>query len=78
MRFKEAVTKRIYELCDVYNYTPNRLAEYSAIHPSTIHTLLANKVDNPSSLVIYKICKFLKIEIKDFFDAKLFDNDFDD
>ena len=30
MLFKEAVSKRIYELCNTYNYTPNKLAELSA------------------------------------------------
>lgn len=29
MLFKEAVSQRIFELCDKYNYTPNKLAELS-------------------------------------------------
>lgn len=72
MQFKEAVSKRIYELCDTYNYTPNRLAELSATPQTTLLSLLANKVDNPSSLIIYRICKTLNIEIKDFYDSELF------
>ena len=73
MLFKEAVSQRIYELCNKYNYTPNKLAELSAIPPSTLRALLANQVDNPSSTIIFKICKTLKIDLKDFFDSKLFD-----
>lgn len=73
MLFKEAISTRIYELCDKYNYTPNKLAEMSAIPPSTFRALLANKVDNPSSTIIYKVCKTLKISLKDFYDSKLFD-----
>ena len=69
MLFKEAITLRILELCNKYNYTPNKLAELSAIAPSTLRALLANNVDNPSS----KICKTLKIELKDFYDSPLFD-----
>jgi transcriptional regulator with XRE-family HTH domain len=73
MLFKEAVSQRIFELCDKYNYTPNKLAELSAIPPSTLRALLANNVDNPSSTIIFKICKTLKIDLKDFYDSKLFD-----
>ena len=70
MLFKEAITLRILELCNKYNYTPNKLAELSAIAPSTLRALLANNVDNPSSTIIFKICK---IELKDFYDSPLFD-----
>lgn len=74
MQFKEAVSTRIFELCNEYNYSPNKLAEFSAIAPSTLRALLSNKVDNPSSYIIYKICKTLKIELKDFYDSDLFKN----
>jgi transcriptional regulator with XRE-family HTH domain len=73
MLFKEAISQRILELCDKYNYTPNKLAELSAIPPSTLRALLSNNVDNPSSTIIFKICKTLKINLKDFYDSKLFD-----
>lgn len=78
MYFKEAIRKRVLELCNKYNYTPNRLAELSAIPPSTLRAILTNKVDNPSSLIIYKICKTLNMEIKDFFNSDIFKEDFDD
>ena len=74
MQFKEAVSRRIFELCNKYNYSPNKLAEFSAIAPSTLRALLSNKVENPSSYIIYKICKTLKIELKDFYDSDLFKN----
>lgn len=72
MSFKEAVSQRIYQLCDEYNYTPNKLAELSAIPPTTFRSLLANKVNNPSSFIIYKVCRTLNIEMKDFFNSELF------
>ena len=34
--------------------------------------MVSEKVANPSSFVIYKICKILKIEIKDFYNSELF------
>ncbi|MBF0988093.1 MAG: helix-turn-helix domain-containing protein [Clostridiales bacterium] len=61
------------ELCDKYNYTPNKLAELFVIAPSTLRELLANKVENPSSTIIFKICKTLKIKLKQFYNSKLFD-----
>ena len=72
MIYKKAVSKRILELCNKYNYSPNKLAEMSTIPPTTLRSMLANKVDNPSSYNIYKICRTFKIEIKDFFDADCF------
>ena len=79
MLFKEATSQRILELCDKYGYTPNKLAEISAIAPSTLRATLSNTVDNPSSYIIYKICKTLKIELKEFYDSELFNiNKIDD
>ncbi len=66
MLFKEAITLRILELCNKYNYIPNKLAELSAIALSALRALLTNNVDNPSYTIIFKIRKTLKIELKDF------------
>lgn len=74
MLFKEAVSKRIIELCNIHNITPNKLAELSAIPSTTFNSLINNKVTNPSSYLIYKICQTLNIEMKDFFDSPLFIN----
>ncbi len=63
MFFKEAVSYRI--LCNNYYYTPDRLAELSAISPTTLQDVLSLKVNNP-------ICKTLKITIRDFYDSELF------
>lgn len=73
MLFKEAITLRILELCNKYNYTPNKLAELSDIVTSTLRALWANNVGNPSSTISFKIRKTLKIELKDFYDSPLFD-----
>lgn len=79
MTFKGAISKRILKLCDKYHYSPNRLAEISTIPSTTLRSMLANQVENPSSYNIYKICKIFKIEIKDFFDTDYFKlNNIDD
>lgn len=74
MKLKEATSRRIIELCNNYGYTPNKLAEMSTIPPSTFNDMINGKRENPSSLIISKICKTLKIELKDFFDSDLFKN----
>ena len=66
MLFKEALSQRIFELCNKYDYTPNRLAELSAIAPSTLRALLANKVDNPSSYIIHKYVEHSKLLCQSF------------
>ena len=73
MLFKKALSQRIEELCADRKITINKLAESSTIPPSTLRALISNKVDNPSSTIIFKICKTLKIDLKDFYDSKLFD-----
>lgn len=72
MLFRQAISRRIFELCELYKYTPNKLAEMSGIPPTTLQDMVSEKVANPSSFVIYKICKTLKIEIKDFYNSELF------
>ena len=72
MSFKEAVSTRIYELCEQNKFSPNKLAELSCIPSSTLRDLLNKKVANPSSYIIFRICKTLKIELKDFFDTDIF------
>lgn len=72
MLFKEATSQRILDLCKQYYYTPNKLAEMSSIPPSTLRALLDNKVNNPSSYSIYKICRTLKIDLKEFYNSDLF------
>lgn len=72
MLFKQTVSSRILELCKNHNYTPNKLAELSTIPPTTLNSMLSNKVDNPSSTNIYKICKIFNITLKEFFDSDFF------
>lgn len=70
--FKEAISKRIYELCDIYKITPNKLAELSAVAPSTLQDMLSLKVTKPNAYVIHQICKTFKITLKEFYDSEIF------
>lgn len=73
MLFKEAISKRIMELCSERNITANKLAETSTIPPSTLRDIINCNVENPSSMVIFQICKTLNIPIYDFYKSELFD-----
>lgn len=72
MTFQEAVSKRIFELCEQYGYSPNRLAEMSCVPPSTLQNITNCRNINPSSYTLFLLCKTIKITIKDFFDSDLF------
>lgn len=74
MTFQKAVSERIYELCKTYNITPNHLAEISSIPPSTLQNITGCLISNPSSFILYQVCKGLNITLKDFFDSELFDS----
>lgn len=74
MLFKKAVSLRINNLCSERNISINKLAEMSTVPPSTLRDIVNCNVSNPSSTVIYQVCKTLKISLKDFFDSDLFDN----
>ena len=73
MNLKKATSQRISNLCAERNITINHLAESSTIPPSTLRDIINCNVENPSSMVIFQICKTLKIKMKDFYDSELFE-----
>lgn len=73
MNTKEAVAKRILELCEQRNLAVNALASISGISPSTVYSMLNEKSQNPGIVSIKKPCDGLEISIREFFDSDLFD-----
>lgn len=73
MNIKEAVEKRIIELCNERGIAINTLANISGVSPSTIYSMLNEKSQNPGVVSIKKICDGLEISIREFFDSDLFD-----
>ncbi len=74
MTIKEAVERRILELCDKNKIAVNNLANISGIAPSTLYSMLNEKSKNPGVVSIKKICDGLDISIREFFDSDLFDD----
>ena len=74
MRTKEAVAKRILELCEERNLSINALANISGVSPSTIYSMLNEKSQNPGVVSIKAFCDGLEITLKEFFNSPLFEH----
>lgn len=74
MNTKEAVAKRILELCTERTLSVNALANRSGVSPSTIYSMLNEKSKNPGVVSLKKLCDGLEISIRTFFDSELFDD----
>lgn len=73
MTAKEAVAKRILQLCDERNIAVNALANISGVSPSTVYSMLNEKSQNPGVVSLQKLCDGLDITLRQFFDSELFD-----
>ena len=74
MNTKEAIAKRILQLCKEKNIAINALANLSGVTPSTVYSILNEKSQNPGVVSIKKLCDGLDISVRDFFDSDLFDD----
>ncbi len=74
MSTKEAIAKRILELCNERNMAVNALANASGIPPSTVYSMLNEKSRNPGTVSIKKLCDGLEISLREFFDSPLFED----
>lgn len=74
MNAKEAVARRIIDLCNQNNIAINTLANRSGVSPSTVYSMLNEKSQNPGIVSLQKICDGLGITIRQFFDCNIFDN----
>lgn len=74
MNAKEAVAKRIIELCENHDIAVNSLANLSGVSPSTVYSMLNEKSQNPGIVSIKKLCDGLNITLRQFFDSNIFDD----
>lgn len=74
MNTKDAVAKRILDLCDQRNIAVNSLANISGVSPSTIYSMLNEKSQNPGVVSIKKLCDGLEISLREFFNDDIFDD----
>ena len=73
MNTKEAVAKRILELCEERSMAVNALATVSGVSPSTIYSMLNEKSKNPGVVSLKKLCDGFDITLGEFFSTPEFD-----
>lgn len=69
----DAVRNRILKLCGEREISINKLANLSALPPSSIKNILYGKSRNPKLLTIKLICDGLGITLGEFFSTSEFD-----
>ena len=74
MDTREAIARRIRELCWQRQITPNGLATTSAVPQATIKSILNGESKNPGTVTIKKLCDGFDISVRTFFDSPLFDD----
>ena len=74
MNTKEAIAKRIVQLCEEKGIAINALANISGVSPSTVYSMLNEKSQNPGVVSIKKLCDGLEISLREFFNSPLFDD----
>lgn len=74
MNTKEAVARRILDLCEQRKIAVNALANLAGIPPSTVYSMLNTKSKNPGVVSLKKLCDGLEISLRAFFDDALFED----
>ena len=74
MKLEEAITKRIYKLCEEKNISINKLSNLAGLPSATIRYIFYGKSKNPGTRTLLDICQALQISLFDFFNDDLFKN----
>ena len=72
MKLEEAITKRIYALCEARGITANKLAALSGMPAGSLKSIFYGKSKNPGTRTILDLCQALDISLFEFFNDKLF------
>ena len=72
MTLRDAIAKRILQLCSIHNITPNKLSTISGITQSTLNNILNTGSNNPTVSTVKKLCDGLEISLAQFFDSEYF------
>lgn len=73
MDTREAIAKRIRQLCSERSITPNGLANISAVPQATIKSILNGESNNPGTVTIKKLCDGFEITLGEFFSTPEFE-----
>ena len=78
MNLSEAIKIRIINLCNEQNITLHQLSLKAGITYSTLSSFLNNRCKNPKISPLLHLCEGLNIDLKTFFDDKIFENIIDE
>ena len=74
MTLTQAIIKRIKNLCEEHNITPNKLATLAGMPAGSLKSIFYGKSKNTGTRTLLEICQALNITIFEFFDDELFKN----
>ena len=72
MKLEEAITKRIFALCEKRGISPNKLASMAGMPAGSLKSIFYGKSKNPGTRTILDLCQALEISLYDFFNDDLF------
>lgn len=72
MKLEEAITKRIYALCEERNISPNKLASLAGMPAGSLKSIFYGKSKNTGTRTLLDLCQALNITLYDFFNDDLF------
>lgn len=75
MKLNEAVSKRLVELLSNSNMTQYQLSMKSGVPKSTIGNVVNCQYESVKLRIIHELCQGLQINVSEFFDSQLFDED---
>ena len=73
MDTREAIARRILELCRERGWTPNRLSNIAAVPQATVKSILNGESKNPGTVTLKKLCDGFGITLGEFFSTAEFD-----
>ena len=73
MNTRQAISKRILDLCRERGLPPNKLSTISAVPQATIKSILNGESKNPGAVTIKKLCDGFEISLGEFFGTPEFD-----
>lgn len=72
LKLNEALSKRLTELLDERGMTQYQLYVKSGVPKSTLHNIINCTYDSVKLRIIHEICQGLEIDISEFFNSALF------
>lgn len=73
MDTREAVARRIRQLCKERGITPNGISNIAAVPQATVKSILNGESKNPGIVTIKKLCDGFEITLSEFFSTDEFD-----